>query len=335
MILSEKNGDRSLCLLCPHRCSLAEGSTGICGARINRNGVIIPVKYGILSAYSSDPVEKKPFYHWFPGYNILSAGSYGCNLSCDFCQNHEISQYEIRGDERVITPEKIISDALNTERNVGIAFTYNEPVISFEFIRDTFIAAKEKGLSTALVSNGYVNAAPLEEIISFTDAFNIDLKAFHKEFYRMITGATLAPVLNTLRKIAASGKHLEITTLIIPGLNDSLSEMEEETEWISSELGKNIPLHLSRYFPMFKRKTHATSASTLAELRKAAAEKLEYVYVGNINTENGHDTSCPSCGSIVTVRRGYTTIIRNMTNDGCCSRCGQLIYRSFTPSELK
>lgn len=320
------------CQLCPHFCRLTAGKTGICRVRKNTGAKIELLTYGVISGYSLDPVEKKPLYHFFPGHNILSVGSYGCNMRCDFCQNYNISQNVPDLLNQEITPEKIVSDALNSEKNIGIAFTYNEPVIWFEFMRDVAVSAKKAGLFTVMVSNGYVNHDPLNEIIQFIDAYNIDLKAFNNDFYRKLTGADLEPVMNALKQIAKSGRHLEITTLIIPGQNDSEKEMALQANWIAEELGKDIPLHLSRYFPRYKRDDPATSEETLIKLFETASEKLDNVYLGNTYSNAGQNTSCPTCGKTVTTRSGYNTRLLNLDGEGKCTGCGALIYRHFTTS---
>jgi pyruvate formate lyase activating enzyme len=320
------------CLLCPHYCKLKEGKTGICGVRKNTGEVIELLTYGVISGFSLDPVEKKPLYHFFPGKNILSIGSYGCNMKCDFCQNFSISQEIPLNHKGKISPDEIIKSARFSDNNIGIAFTYNEPVIWFEFMRDVAVSAAIEGLFTAVVSNGYVNGNPLDEIIQFTDAFNIDLKAFNKTFYRKLTGAGIEPVKNSLKQISKAGKHLEITTLIIPGQNDSEDEMKLQSEWIAGELGKQVPLHLSRYFPLYKRDDPATPQETLNRLLETASANLDYVYVGNIVSESGQNTSCPKCGTLVTKRSGYKTELLNLNEKGECRHCGYLLYRNFTLS---
>lgn len=335
-ILSRKYGDKAECLLCPHSCRLNEGQYGICRVRKNTGGTIISETIGVLSALSLDPVEKKPLYHYFPGYNVLSAGSYGCNMHCDFCQNSGISQSgcEKINSKNLISPEELVTRATEAKDNIGIAYTYNEPVIWFEFIRDTATLAKERGLNNILVSNGFVNPGPLAEIIEFTDAFNIDLKSFRDDFYRKLTGATLEPVRKTLKAVSGSGRHLEISTLIIPGLNDSENEMAEEADWIAGELGRQVPLHLSRYFPMYRRDNPATPEETLIRLFDIASEKLDYVYIGNTHTGVGQNTICPDCGTKVTARSGYSIQKINLDSEGRCSKCGKVIYRylSFSSS---
>jgi pyruvate formate lyase activating enzyme len=318
------------CLLCPHFCKIDQGKTGICGVRKNTGDKIELQTYGVLSGYSLDPVEKKPLYHFFPGHNILSAGSYGCNMRCDFCQNYNISQNIPERLIPEITPEKLVKAALSSEKNIGLAFTYNEPVIWFEFMRDAAIAAKNEGLFTVMVSNGYVNHDPLKEILGFIDGFNIDLKAFNNNFYRKLTGTDIEPVRNSLKQIAKSGRHLEITTLVIPGQNDNEKEMASESEWIAGELGRSVPFHLSRYFPMFKRKDPATSQQTIDRLSEIASKNLDHVYLGNTFSESGQNTLCPKCGLTVTIRSGYKTRLLNLNDHGKCTGCGNLIYRHFS-----
>jgi len=328
--LSRKIEDKVECLLCPHYCKLSPDLPGICGARKSNGESIDLTTWGVISGYGLDPIEKKPLYHFFPGTNILSLGSYGCNMRCDFCQNYSISQRSSADFTVKTEPEKIIKDALSALNNIGIAFTYNEPVIWFEFVRDVALKARKKGLRTVMVSNGFVNRDPLSEIISFTDAFNIDLKAFNNEFYRKLTGAHIEPVKSALKQIAESGKHLEVTTLIIPGQNDTVQEMENEASWISGELGRKVPLHLSRYFPMYKREDPSTPALTIKKLLETATKHLDFVYAGNISTDSGQNTKCPVCGKTVTRRSGYNVKLQNLDKNGCCTGCGTLIYGNFT-----
>jgi len=317
------------CTLCPHLCKIVNGKRGICGVRKNTGDNIELLTYGVISGHSLDPVEKKPLYHFFPGFNILSIGSYGCNMRCDFCQNYHISQRSADSFSPDTDPDKLVTEALNSPKNIGLAFTYNEPVIWFEFIMDTAVRIKEKGMHTVMVSNGFVNRNPLNDLLELIDAFNIDLKAFNDSFYTKLTGAKLEPVKESLKQISKAGKHLEITTLIIPGRNDSEKEMDLEAEWISGELGNETPLHLSRYFPMFKRDDPVTPESTLARLYDAASKHLKYVYVGNTYDNKGQDTFCSKCGRIVTKRSGYSTRIINLDSEGKCTLCGNTIYRNF------
>ncbi|MBN2666338.1 MAG: AmmeMemoRadiSam system radical SAM enzyme [Bacteroidales bacterium] len=318
------------CRLCPHLCKIAPGKRGICRVRQNTGDRIELLTYGVLSGRSYDPVEKKPLYHFFPGYKILSVGSYGCNMRCDFCQNWNISQKSVDSLKPDTDPDRLADEAASVPDNIGIAFTYNEPVIWFEFVRDTAIKIREKGLFNVMVSNGYINRDPLGEILEVIDAFNIDLKAFNEDFYSKLAGAKLEPVKESLKAISKAGKHLEITTLIIPGKNDSVDEMESQAEWIAGELGDETPLHLSRYFPMFKRNDPSTPQETLTRLYEAASKRLKYVYIGNTRGESGQDTWCSKCGTIVTMRSGYNIRLMNLSETGHCKKCGFPVYRNFT-----
>jgi pyruvate formate lyase activating enzyme len=327
--LFQKSDDRLQCLLCPHLCKIIEGQTGICGVRKNDGTRIELITYGVISGYSLDPVEKKPLYHFFPGKKILSIGSYGCNMKCDFCQNYHISQKIPKSIIEESTPVGIANNSLKASDNVGIAFTYNEPVIWFEFVKETSKAVKDKGLYTVLVTNGYVNTDPLKALLEVTDAFNVDLKAFNNDFYKRLTGASLEPVKNTLKQIVRAGKHLEITTLLITGQNDNINEMEEQVRWIANELGQEIPFHLSRYFPMYKRDDPTTPQSTLLKNYEIASKHLSYVYLGNTFSDTGQNTICPECGTLITMRSGYHIEHIN-TGAGKCAECGKEIYKYFT-----
>ena len=230
-----ENNNIVKCLLCPHSCKIKEGNSGICGVRLNDKGTLIAASFGKISALHLDPIEKKPLYHFFPGTKILSAGSIGCNLDCVYCQNHDISQAELGTFKiaQTYTPSQLVSEALLYPENIGIAYTYNEPVVWFEFILETAMAAHMAGLKNVMVTNGFINEGPLSELLPFIDAFSVDLKGFGEAFYLKISGGALAPVLNCLKQIRQAGKHLEIVTLVIPHLNDdeieALFDLEQST----------------------------------------------------------------------------------------------------------
>ena len=322
-----------ICRLCPHNCRIKNDHFGICGTRKNKGGKLYSEVYGMVSGYAIDPIEKKPLYHYFPGKEILSVGSYGCNMKCRFCQNHDISQTgvsEIRNARRSLKPEKIAADAKGQKNNIGIAFTYNEPLVWFEYMRDIAISAKSKGLKTVMVSNGYISYNVLDEICGLTDAFNIDLKAFNEKFYKELTGASIQPVLEALKQIRSRGSHLEITYLVIPGMNDEPSEFEDCSKWISENLGKETVLHLSRYFPRYRMTGQSTPASTLERFHDIASQKLKYVYTGNINLEGKSDTRCPECNTLITKRTAYHIENSNINDRGECIRCGEKIYNHFS-----
>ena len=322
--------DKVICDLCPHQCTIIPGNSGVCGVRMNNNGQLVADNYGKITALHTDPIEKKPLYHFYPGSKILSVGSYGCNLKCSFCQNYHISQPDFHSGLAIknYDPQEIVELAMDVEKNTGIAFTYNEPVISFEFVRDTARLAKEKGLKNVMVSNGYINPGPLDGLMEVIDAFNIDLKAFDDDFYRNITRSKLKPVLKTLKTIAQSNAHLEITHLVIPGLNDDRKQFRGMVKWIADELGKYTPLHISRYFPQHKLKTDATPTETISEFYITAKKELAYVFPGNIHTYDGvSDTQCPGCSITVIERGGYAATLKNMTTDGKCSKCNFQIIK--------
>jgi len=317
------------CLICPHSCKIREGKSGICKARKNTGGKIELITYGLISGIALDPIEKKPLYHYFPGSGILSIGSWGCNMRCDFCQNYHISQDGPPGDLEPVTPEEVAAKAIGTPGNTGVAYTYNEPVIWYEFVMDVAERIKTSGLKNIMVTNGFVSPGILDRFLEVTDAFNVDLKAFSNRFYRDFTGSDIEPVKEALKKISKAGSHLEVTTLVITGRNDSVREMDEEARWIKEELGDETPLHLSRYFPMYKRHDPVTTHEKLHELLDTARKHLKYVYSGNTLSAEGQDTVCPDCGKTITVRKAYE-VVHVGTTDGNCSLCGRKIYGSFT-----
>jgi len=314
------------CELCPHNCHLKSGESGKCKVRENKNGILIANNYGRISARNLDPIEKKPLYHFFPGSKIFSIGSIGCNFSCSFCQNHDISQSSINKiNTQCISPEVVAEKAANLLSNTGIAYTYNEPTVFFEFMYDTAILAKEKGLKNVVVSNGFINSEPLEKLIDVIDCFNIDLKSFSADFYHKISGGKIDPILKNLKKISLSGKHLEITHLLITGLNDQVVEFQKLIDWISIELGQETILHISRYFPKFKYDSPPTPENKLIEFYEVAKHKLNYTYLGNINLPMGTDTNCPNCGKMVIKRQGYSVNVDGLNIKGDCKNCGYKI----------
>ena len=276
----------SKCDVCFRECNLNEGEIGFCNGRKNENGKIIPLNYGKITSIALDPIEKKPLRRFYPGSNILSVGSFGCNLRCPFCQNHSISMAgfgDFLGYD--FSPEKLcnIAESMQDRGNIGIAFTYNEPLIGYEFVRDTEKIAKEMDLKTVIVSNGTAKKEIVRELLETTDAMNIDLKAFSESYYRDVLKGNLHQVMDTI-EMAAEKCHLELTTLIIPGLNDSEEEMEDMCSWIASlngGWGKYIPLHISRYFPAYHMRENPTPISKIITLQEIAKKRLEYVYRGN------------------------------------------------------
>ena len=271
------------CSVCHHRCKLSEGQTGLCGARTNENGQSVPVNYGQLTALALDPIEKKPLYHFHPGTQILSAGSFGCNMACPFCQNFTIAEGRPgQIGTREVSPEELVQIAISLKPrgNIGAAFTYNEPMVGFEFVRDAGKLIKEQGMFTAVVTNGCVEPWVLKEVLPYTDAFNVDLKCFTAESYKAL-GGDLELVKHFIQTAAASA-HVEVTTLVVPGMNDTETEMRRMTEWLAS-ISPDIPYHISRFFPhKHMLSTPPTDKTLLHRLAALAKERLRYVYLGNI-----------------------------------------------------
>lgn len=316
--------DSVKCTLCPWNCLLRPGQIGNCKVRENNNGKLVTGVYNKVAALGIDPVEKKPLYHFYPGKNILSVGEVGCNLHCTFCQNHRISQCyasEYKSFHE-ITPEQIVSEALKTWHNIGIAYTYNEPLTFYEFLLDTAKLAKKDGLKNVVVSNGYINPNPLQEVLPYLDAFNIDLKAFTNEFYQKYTKGKLEPVLETLKIIAKNKVHLEITNLVIPSLNDDEIQFEKMVRWIAEELGTDIPLHISRYFPQYELKQSPTPIKKLEQFYKIAKDYLQHVYLGNVSDEKRSSTFCHNCGETIISRNLYKTSTEKLNSNGQCKNCG-------------
>ena len=310
---------RGICELCPRGCRLREGAVGACRARAMSGGRIIPRTYGAVTSMSIDPIEKKPLYHFMPGAGILSVGTYGCNLSCKFCQNWEISQRE--AGHRQLTPEELARLAESTRgQSVGVAYTYSEPLVWYEFVHDCVGLIHERGLVNVLVTNGYINREPFGELLPYIDAVNIDLKAFSSEFYKSVCGGDLEPVLRSIRQAYESGCHVELTTLVVPGLNDSGEEMDSLATWIAA-LSPDIPLHVSRYFPSYRMTAPPTPMPALQACVEAARTRLHYVYVGNATVPGGSDTVCPSCGTTVIRRHGYDHV-EVLLSGSSCPECG-------------
>jgi len=313
------------CELCPHKCRLLPDKTGLCRIRKNIDGKLVSLVYGQFTSINLDPIEKKPLYHFYPGTDILSVGTIGCNFRCLNCQNWEISQADY--DERLPLINLSSDDALKLAKkhnSIGIAYTYNEPFINYEWILETAELFRKNGLKNIFVSNGYINETPLMELVTFIDAANIDVKAFNNEFYTKICSAKLEPVLKTVEFLVREQKHIEITYLVIPKYNDSMTEIQEFTDWLS-QLNSEIPLHFSRYYPNYKMSENATSLTTLERAQQIAAKKLKYVYLGNVWEKEYNRTYCPVCNSVLVDRIGYTAEITGNLKDGSCRKCGKKI----------
>lgn len=271
------------CQLCPHQCKLKDGQSGLCRVRVNQNGELMALNYGEVSSLALDPIEKKPLYHFYPGSMILSAGSWGCNLACSFCQNYHIAHQS--PVTRFITPGELLDITMEccAQGSIGLAFTYNEPVIWQEYIMDVAPLLQAQGLKVVLVSNGYIENKPLKDLLPFVDAMNIDVKAFNEKFYQRFCKARLDKVKSTV-EAALEQAHIEITTLLIPGENDNETEIRALARWLAS-LDPDTVLHLSRYYPAYKLDLPPTPVDTLKRARDIAREYLNYVYLGNVPGE--------------------------------------------------
>ncbi|MCU0372127.1 MAG: AmmeMemoRadiSam system radical SAM enzyme [Ignavibacteria bacterium] len=280
--ISFKSG-RAACVLCPHECSIPIGQTGTCGVRKNIDGKLYALTYSKPVAIHLDPIEKKPLYHFYPGSQILSIGTLGCNLSCKFCQNFDISQ-EFDEDDfnymKEVTPDEIIG-MCKSKGYKFVAFTYNEPTIFFEYMFDVAVRCKENDIKTVVVSNGQIQRGPLNRIIEYIDAFNIDLKSFNPAFYKDICGGEIEATIETIKIIIERGKHLEVTFLLIEGLNDNVKEFEEMCRFLSA-LNKDIVLHISRAFPRYEMDFNPTPEGLIFKFKKIAENYLNHVYAGNI-----------------------------------------------------
>ncbi|NOY87969.1 MAG: AmmeMemoRadiSam system radical SAM enzyme [FCB group bacterium] len=305
--------DMVICHLCPAECRLTPGKTGICGSRFNEKGQLVTDNYGELVTIAIDPIEKKPLYHFYPGREILSTGPNGCNFACINCQNWEISQKNVK--TIYTSPEQLVATAVQ-QQSIGVAFTYTEPMIWFEYIMDVAPLLRKNGLKVVLISNGYINPQPLDELLPYIDAINVDLKAISSEFYKKVCKAKLEPVLNNIRTIAKSEAHLELTNLIIPTKNDSDEDLTALVDFVAS-LSPFIPLHFSAYYPNYKLDIPATPKETLLKAKEIAQKKLKYVYLGNIFTTDGANTYCPQCGRLLIKRTGYHISVEGLTGSYC------------------
>ncbi len=306
------------CDLCPQACTIADGKPGICLGRVNRGGTLYAENFGECVSVAMDPIEKKPLYHVCPGRQVLSIACNGCNLRCDFCQNWSISQK--RTETRAVSPEDLVDLAAGSG-SFGIAYTYTEPMVWFEYLLAAGALAHERGLKNILVTNGIVNEAPLRELLPLIDAMNVDLKSMRAEFYRdycHIEG--LEAVKRTIR-LGAEASFIEVTNLVIPGLNDSEEETRELVDFIAG-IDPAIPLHFSRYFPTYKMNIEPTHVATLERAGEIARERLHYVYLGNVGLAEESDTLCPTAGNVLVRRTGYASEVVGI-EDGKCGRCGR------------
>jgi pyruvate formate lyase activating enzyme len=331
-MLYEKLDDKRVhCNLCAHRCTIKPDRRGICGVRENKDGILYTLVYGTLIAENIDPIEKKPFFHVYPGSLSYSIATVGCNFSCEFCQNHEISQMPrstlmITGKD--ILPAEIVAQAKKSGSKT-IAYTYTEPTIYFELAYDTAKIAQENGLKNVFVTNGFMTAEAIDTIAPYLAAANVDLKSFRDDFYKKQCGARLKPVLESLKKMKEKGIWVEITTLLIPTLNDSDEELKDIAQFIAG-LGKETPWHISRFHPQFK--MNSLPVTPVASLHRAVKigkqSGLKYVYSGNVPGDEGESTYCFNCQKLLIERHGFKIISVNLTGNKC-SNCGTVLEGIF------
>jgi len=325
---------RIVCDLCPRRCALADGQRGACFVRERRGDRLVLTTYGRSSGFCIDPIEKKPLFHFLPGTPVLSFGTAGCNLACRYCQNWDISaagEIDVLADEA--SPEDIAAAARRSGAR-SVAFTYNDPVVFHEYAVDTAAACRDAGIRTVAVTAGYVEPDPRAELSALIDAANVDLKALDDGFYRRWCRGRLGPVLDTLEYLAAeTGVWLEVTTLVIPGLNDGDGHAEALASWIAGHLGTGVPLHLTAFHPAFRMLDRLpTPAATLRRLRRIALRcGLDHVYTGNVADPEGQATRCAACGATLITRRGYDLGSWNLTAAGDCPSCGTALPGVFEP----
>ena len=327
LLYDELDNNQVQCNLCAHRCKIRDGSRGICCVRENRNGKLRTLVYGNLISRNVDPIEKKPLYHFYPGSRSYSLATPGCNFRCEWCQNWQISQMprvmEMPKRQRVM-PEEVVEQALRTNCQ-SIAYTYSEPTIFFEYSLDTAKLAKDAGLKNIYVTNGFMTPEMLEMIQPYLDAANVDIKAFRDEPYRRLMGGRLKPVLESCRLMKEMDIWLEVTTLIVPGVNDDPEELEELATFIYEDLGPDIPWHLSRFFPQYKMKDRAPTEESILYKTKQMGKiiGLNYIYIGNVFGDN--NTYCKNCEEKLISRTGYATRLVGLDEDGKCKNCGTLL----------
>lgn len=317
------------CFLCPHGCRITPGKRGFCGVRENVSGELKSLVWGRPCAVNVDPIEKKPLYHFLPGERAYSVAAMGCNLSCRFCQNHDISQAagrEVSGFD--MPAQKVVEDAVSRDCGI-IAYTYTEPTVFLEFALECAGIARRRGLANVFVTNGYTSRQALEDIVMAVDGVNVDLKSMRDEAYRDYCGGRLRPVLESIKKYVEAGVWVEVTTLIVPGMNDSPAEIGEMAEFIAG-LGEDIPWHVSRFHPDYEMTGVMPTEIDAVESAVSAGRKagLSHVYPGNIGSGDGDITVCPGCGTRLIERRGYR-VGENRLSDGCCSVCSRRLAGVF------
>ncbi|MFP4169961.1 MAG: AmmeMemoRadiSam system radical SAM enzyme [Methanomassiliicoccales archaeon] len=321
----ERSGEKVVCHLCPHECTIPPGRRGICGVRENREGTLMSLIYGKVSSVNVDPIEKKPLFHFRPGETALSLGTIGCNFRCEHCQNFTISQAEFQEAHlSELTPEGVV-EMCRREGCGIVAWTYNEPSIWHEFTYDSARATQKEGISNVYVTNGYLKEDPLRELSPFLDAMNIDVKAFREDFYRKVCRASLQPVLDTAELARELGILIELTYLIIPGQNDSREEIGEFCRWVA-DLDPGVPVHFTRFHPDYRMRDGVpTPMETMERAWEVGREVgLEYVYLGNVPMSDRENTYCPHCGAMVIRRTGFRSRPVGLS-EGRCTGCGRAL----------
>ena len=327
------SGDKIACGVCAKRCMIAKGERGFCGVRTNTDGILYADSYGLLTAANLDPIEKKPLYQFLPGTTTFSISGFGCNFTCKHCQNYTLSQ-TTKISAEYVSPEMVVLEAVRLGAQ-SISFTYNEPTISFEYVYDTAKLAKEHGLTSVFVTNGYISEEALRELAPYLGAIRIDLKAFTDEFYKNVCGARLKPVLDTILLSKELGLHVELITLVIPGYNDSVEEIDRMLDWVMEHLGPAVPHHFTAFMPMYQMQdVPRTPFSTLDRIFHQAKEHgLYYPYVGNMPHDAGSKTFCPECGAVLIDRNGFSSAEPGLEG-GHCKKCGRTIEGVFSLADM-
>jgi pyruvate formate lyase activating enzyme len=323
------------CQVCPRQCEVADGRRGWCGVRRNDKGTYKTLVYGKICSAHIDPIEKKPLYHYLPGTTALSVATAGCNFECKFCQNWEISQARPEqvpaGD---LPPQRLVAAA--QERGTPtLAFTYTEPIVFCEYVHDSAKLARSVGVGSAMISNGFIQEAPMRRLCEQLTAVKVDFKGFSDNFYRDVCGGRLDPVLKTLQLCRKIGIHLEIVVLVIPTLNDAPGDLKAMTKWIVDSLGPDVPVHFSRFNPLYRLKNlPATPVATLEQAHKIARDAgINYVYVGNVPMHAANHTYCPKCSTMLIRRLGYVVRENVLTDQGACPKCGTKVPGVFKPKD--
>jgi pyruvate formate lyase activating enzyme len=331
----EKVDDGSVrCGICPRGCEVARGGRGFCGVRENQGGVYRSLVYDKVCTLNVDPIEKKPFFHYLPGTDAVSIATAGCNMTCKFCQNWQISQFKPEQVKHTDLPAAQLVE-LTKERKVRtIAYTYSEPTIFYENVHDVAKLGRAGGVGSVLVSNGYMNEQPMKQLLEHLTAVKVDLKAFTDKFYDEVTGGSLQPVLDTIARVHKAGIHLEIVVLLIPTLNDGEKELKEMADWVVKTVGPDVPMHFSRFHPTYKMQNlPRTPVQTLETARDLAMKAgVHFAYIGNVPLHEGANTFCPKCRTEIIERVGYR-LVRNDVRDGKCGTCGRPIAGVWTQEQ--